>query len=329
MPSKDASVFVQVGEKLSIRREMIKPLIMYLLQPLILILPVIGTLTWVAVVRGLYPLRELADEVSARTPQDMRPLQPTVSYAETEPLVHETNALLVRLALALEAERSFTADAAHELRTPLSVISAQTHVLAQSVSSEEKAKALQDLQEGVERTTALVKQLLMLARLDSQTTILPRRLEYLDALVRERIAVLSPMALEKKIDIELLCSDGIAVAIDRERFVSVIDNLIDNAFRYTPAKGHVQVSLEASVSHVLLRIADDGPGIPSAEREKAIQRFYRLPGTDATGSGLGLAIVQRVVSLHDGVMRLGEGLHGRGLSIEIELLSSRFFHAVQ
>lgn len=319
MLSKDARVFVQVGEKLSIRRAMIKPLMVYLLKPLVLVLPIIGVFTWFAVVRGLYPLRELADEVSARTPQDMRPLQPTVSYAETEPLVHETNELLARLALALEAERSFTADAAHELRTPLAVISAQAHVLAQSTSSQEKAKALQDLQEGVERSAALVKQLLTLARLDSQDASLPRRLEDLNALVRERIAMLSPKALEKKIDIELLCSENITVSIGRERFVSVIDNLIDNAFRYTPAKGHVQVSLKSSARHVLLRVADDGPGIPPVEREKVVQRFYRLSGTDETGSGLGLAIVKRVVSLHGGGMRLSEGLNGHGLSVEIEL----------
>ena len=315
--SQDARLLVQVAERLDIRQEMIEPILVYLLTPLLWILPIIGVLTWFAVARGLYPLRDLANEVAARTPYDMRPLQPLLSYAETAPLVHEINELLGRLRQALETERSFTADAAHELRTPLAVIGVQAHVLAQSCRGEQEA--LQDLQQSVERAGSLVRQLLTLARLDSQGFALQRRRHDLDALVRERIAVLARRGLEKQIEVEMLSSGSLAVSIDWESFVSVIDNLIDNAFRYTPVGGHVQVSLESTETHARLRIADDGPGIPPAEREKVFQRFYRLPGMEMVGSGLGLAIVRRIIALHGASIRLAQGLDGRGLGVEIML----------
>jgi signal transduction histidine kinase len=232
--------------------------------------------------------------------------------------VHEINVLLERLRRALEAERSFTADAAHELRTPLAVIAIQAHLLAQSCQG--AAEAVRDLQEGVERAARLVRQLLTMARLDAQGLSLQQRHEDFDALIRERLAVLAQRGLEKQIEVAMFSPSGLTVPLDRESFALVIDNLIENAFRYTPAGGHVHVNLQSSATHVMLRIADDGPGIPPAEHERVFQRFYRLPGMETAGSGLGLAIVKRIVTLHQATIRLAPGLNGRGLGVEIRWL---------
>lgn len=319
--NQNQSLTVQLAQTSNvIEYGVVDTIVRFILWPLFLFLPIAGLMTWFASSRGLSPLRELADLVSRRSPIDLKPLEHVAAYAETEPLVNEINSLLLKLNTTLSRERNFLADAAHELRTPLAVIQAQAHVLRHAATEAEKNIATTELNMGIDRAASLIQKLLLTARVSVEDFIPRFELIDLTAFVQERIATFSVLAAEKKIDMELQAPSRCMIKIDRETFVSAVDNVLDNAIRYTPDGGAIAISItQLAEGKVSLHIADNGTGISHELYERVFERFYRVAGTEQQGSGLGLAIVKRVLALHGGNVALSTGLDQRGLAVNLTM----------
>jgi two-component system, OmpR family, sensor histidine kinase QseC len=292
----------------------------FIFVPMVLFLPIAGLLTWLVSRRGLSPLHDLAQMIAKRTPNDLQPLGHVTKIVETAPVVQEINALLDRLRATLAREREFLADAAHELRTPLAVVQAQSHVLHHAVDESDRRKAAQELDLGVGRAAGLINKLLVSARVSGEDFSPRLEMLELNALVQERVALLSSLATRKNIEMSLNANARVKVSIDRESFVSAVDNVIDNAIRYTPAGGNIEIEIvQDRGTVVMLRVADNGVGIPPELRERVFERFFRVDSSEQVGSGLGLAIVKRVLALHGGQVSLSTGLNQRGLAVALTL----------
>jgi signal transduction histidine kinase len=292
----------------------------FIVIPTILFLPIAGLLTWLAARRGLSPLRDLAQLISRRTPNELQALGPVARYAETAPVVQEINGLMARLRDTLAREREFLADAAHELRTPLAVVQAQAHVLRHAIDEPAKNKAALELDMGVGRAAALIRKLLLSARVSGEDFAPQLQEIELNALVQERVALLSTLAARKQIEMSLVATSRVKVRVDRESFASAVDNVVDNAIRYTPAGGNIEIEIvRSNDAWVRLRVADNGVGIPGELHERVFERFFRVNNNEQVGSGLGLAIVKRVLHLHGGEVSLSTGLDQRGLAVAMTL----------
>jgi signal transduction histidine kinase len=294
----------------------------YILTPLLWFLPLSTLATFFVVAKGLRPLKQLANLIANRTEHDLSPIVHFNAYTETRPVVDEINSLLRRLAATLKRERSFLADAAHELRTPLAVIQVQAEVLTNTEKLDEKVEAASELQAGIERTAALLQKLLMIAKVDPDS-FRPRFQEIeLSSFVQDRVASMAPLALKKLIDVEMISNQTHRVEIDPESFTSAVENVLDNAIRYTPSGEKLRICIHTiDRSWVALTVSDSGPGIPKAYISNVFERFFRVPGTEQSGSGLGLAIVSQVMARHQGEVSLSDGLDGKGLSVCLKLPS--------
>jgi signal transduction histidine kinase len=292
----------------------------FIVIPTVVFLPIAGLLTWLAARRGLSPLRELAQLIARRTPNELQPLGAVTSYAETAPVVQEINGLMARLRDTLAREREFLSDAAHELRTPLAVVQAQAHVLRHAADEPAKNKAVLELDMGVGRAAALIRKLLLSARVSGEDFAPQLQAIELNALVQERVALLSTLAARKQIEMSLVATSRVKVRVDRESFASAIDNVVDNAIRYTPAGGNIEIEIvRSNDAWVRLRVADNGVGIPGELHDRVFERFFRVNNTEQVGSGLGLAIVKRVLHVHGGEVSLSTGLGQRGLAVAMTL----------
>jgi signal transduction histidine kinase len=293
----------------------------FILVPLLWFMPLAALVTYFVTIKGLQPLRDLATAIARRHPNDMRPLVNVASYLETQSVVGEINSLLKKLETTLQRERNFLADAAHELRTPLAVVQAQAHVLRQADTEAAKTLASDALNSGVERAASLVQKLLLTARVSVDN--FEPRFEAIDlvSFVQERMAAFAGLAACKNIEIELNGPRSCSVMADRETFISALDNVLDNAIRYTPEGGEIRVRVipDAVAGKVCLRVEDNGIGIPIELHERVLERFFRVAGTEQQGSGLGLAIVKRVLALHGGDVTLSQGLGRRGLSVDLTI----------
>jgi two-component system sensor histidine kinase QseC len=278
--------------------------------------------TWLAVARGLRPLRQLSDTIAARGPDDLRPLGANGAdagvHAELAPLVAAIDRLLAQLRGKLETERGFVQDAAHELRTPLAVISAQAHVLAASPGGAARAGAERDMDRAIERASRLIRQLLALARIDSAPAHEPRAVDVALA-VRHELALLAPAAMARAIELSLESPDVLMHAVDVPALQSIVQNLLANAIGYCGEGAQVVVGLALRGGVLSLSVADDGPGIVPAEQGEVFERFRRGSGHDAPGSGLGLAIVRQAAARMGGTVRLAPGLGGKGCAFVTEL----------
>jgi signal transduction histidine kinase len=295
----------------------------FIFVPTVFFLPIAGLLTWLVSRRGLSPLHDLAQMIAKRTPNDLHPLGRVTKIVETAPVVQEINALLDRLRATLAREREFLADAAHELRTPLAVVQAQSHVLRHAVDEAGRRRAAQELELGVGRAAGLINKLLVSARVSGEDFSPRLEMLELNALVQERVALLSSLATSKSIELSLNAKARVKVSIDRESFVSAVDNVIDNAIRYTPVGGCIVIDIDVDAnSRVSLRVADNGVGIPRELHDRVFERFFRVSSSEQVGSGLGLSIVKRVLALHGGEVKLSTGLDQRGLAVALTLPSA-------
>ena len=312
---------VQVAQPMSVRRQEAAQLALRTLAPFALLVPVLGLIVWLAVGRALQPLQRLARAVKTRRVNAVEPLSAERLPDEVRPLVDSLNDLLARLSAALDRERAFMADAAHELRTPLTALHLQLGELARASTESERAEAMGRLSEGMQRAIRLVEQMLALARQEPRADPTHTRFA-LDELGREIVAELVPLADARRIDLGMSEAQAVFVRGEREAVATLIRNLVDNAVRYTPAGGRVDVSVERSTAlpaQALVRVVDNGPGIARAERERVFDRFYRRPGTRQPGSGLGLAIVKAIAVAHGATVELGDGADGRGLAVTVTL----------
>jgi two-component system sensor histidine kinase QseC len=308
---------VQVGERYELRNELAESVAGHLLHPLYFALPALALLIWLAVGAGLAPLAGVAREVARRAPDNLAHLDEGNAPREISPLIAALNALFDRLRTSLEQERRFTADAAHELRTPLAAVKTQAQVALGATSDGERGRALANVVSGTDRAARLVEQLLVLARLDPQTALPPGQRVDLQALAQQGVAELAPAAAGKGVEVGLAPGEAAPVAGDAVLLAVLLRNLLDNAVRYTPPGGEVEVSVKPAAGGVSLAVVDNGPGIPEAERGKAFDRFHRVLGTGEEGSGLGLSIVRRIADLHRAGVSLESGPGGRGLRVEI------------
>jgi two-component system sensor histidine kinase QseC len=312
---------VQVGELSQIRDEIAASVGKNILLPLLFALPALGLLVWFSVARGLKPLGELRRQVAERDAQNLGALETVDAPVEVMPLVASLNRLFGRVSAMMENERRFTADAAHELRTPLAALRTQAQVARAATSDAERNRTLDNVIAGCDRTTHLLQQLLTLARLEPEQLRGEKESCDLHALARTAIAELAPAALAKNVEIGL--EEGLPVHIDGYAglIAIMLRNLIDNAVRYSPGGRSVNVAVTAGERMATVCVTDQGPGIALEERNKVGQRFYRILGSEETGSGLGLSIVKRIAELHRATVTLGDGEGAAGLRVTVTFLS--------
>jgi two-component system sensor histidine kinase QseC len=293
------------------RLELAGKLARRLLLPALVGLPLLGLWIWLAIRRGLSPMRAIASQIAARRPEQPQALMLDTAPDEVRPLVEEIDRLFARVGQALDAERRFTADAAHELRTPLAALATQAQVALRARDAEERRHALEQLATSTRRAARLVDQLLTLARLDPAGST-PAAPVAMDQLAEEVCADHGAAALAKEVELELE-AEPTTVAGNPDMLRVLLRNLVDNAIRYTPAGGRVTVA----VAPGRLVVTDTGPGIPAEERQRVFDRFHRLAGQEIEGSGLGLSIVARVAEQHRARLILEDGTAGRGLRVTV------------
>jgi two-component system OmpR family sensor kinase len=308
---------VQAAQRLSVHEELAAAMAFRVVAPLLVVLPLLGVLVWLTVRRGLQPLTSVTSAVRVRTPAALQPLPESDLPEEVQPLVHALNDLLGRLGRAIALQKGFIADAAHELRTPLTAVQLQLELARLATDAEEREAAFDDLQRGVSRAIHLVNQLLTLARQDPEATERPMQPTDLSAIARLVVAEQTPLAIAKQVDVGISDAVESVVPGDPEALRVMLGNLVDNAIRYSPAGGRVDVAVMHSDGHAVLTVQDSGPGIPISDRERVFDRFFRGHEHDVPGSGLGLAIVKSIVDRHHARIGLDSGPGGRGLLIKI------------
>lgn len=314
--SSDRALQVQVSENHHVRDELIGHIAWRLLFPALVGLPLLGLWVWLATRQGLATLNGVAAQIASRAPQQLQPLVPETAPLEIRPMLDALNGLLRRVEAALDAERRFTADAAHELRTPLAALQAQLQVALRARDERERETSLGNLQTGLARAAHLVDQMLQLARLDPEQGLPDARAVDLAAVATAVCAELGTAILERDLDFSLAAEPGVTVCGQGEWLRVLIRNLVDNAIRYTPLGGVVRVAVAAEAGGPRVQVADSGPGIPVAERGRVLDRFHRLDHEQQPGSGLGLSIARRVAELHGAQLELDQATLG-GLRIGV------------
>ncbi|MEP7275418.1 MAG: ATP-binding protein, partial [Betaproteobacteria bacterium] len=284
----------------------------------------LGVMIWVGVGRGLSPLETMSRALGKRRPDALAPLAERGLPDELRPLAASLNALLARLDAALGAQRRFTADAAHELRTPLAALVLQLDVARRVGDDPARVAAYDDLEGGVARASHLVDQLLTLARVEPEALATLATACDLPALAKEAIVARGALAAGKRIDLGLARETPALVRGDPASLSILLSNLLDNALRYTPEGGRVDVAIDrAGDGGAVLVVTDTGPGIPPDERERVFDRFHRGADAPATGSGLGLSIVKRIADAHGASIALGDPADHAGLCVSVHFPPTR------
>ncbi|MHB8354010.1 MAG: ATP-binding protein [Burkholderiales bacterium] len=310
--------FIQVAQPTSVRQELAAGLALRSLVPFAILIPALAILIWVVVGRGLAPLQRVADALAQRSPHALQALPDDHLPPEIRPLVEALNDLLSRLALALAAQRAFVADAAHELRTPLAALTLQLQLAERADTPAARTAAIAKLRERLDRATHLVAQLLTLARQEPRMAMHEFAPINLAALAKQVVADLSPLAERRNIDLGIAADVAEASTPgDADGLRILLSNLVDNAIRYTPLGGRVDVNVQHVNGQPILSVTDSGPGIPIEERERVFNRFYRREGTGVTGSGLGLAIVHNIAERHAATVHLTDNPAGTGLRVSV------------
>lgn len=281
---------------------------------------VAGFVTIIGLHRGLRPMMRLGNAVRGRGRHRLDPISPDIVQNELKPLVHALNDHMERVQAQMAAQRRFVANAAHQLRTPLALLSTQASVAAREADAALRDEALRALRDSTGQLTRLASQLLTLSRAEPGSRR-PRadRID-LSAAARQVLETHAEIALQRGIDLGLEGEIPVFVEGDGLMLREMIVNLVDNALRYTPAGGAVTVKVDRQADKAVLTVEDNGPGIPEEERAHVFERFYRIIGTQAEGSGLGLAIVREVVDGAGGSIHLGHAPEG-GLLVTIRLNS--------
>ena len=318
----DAGRFeVQVGQRQDKRLDILEELAEALWLPVAGILLLLALVCWLLIGRGLQPLRRTAHQIAAKTPDDLAQVALAGQPRELLPIVGALNGVLARLDAALQAERRFTADAAHELRTPL----AGLHMHVQLLGRQHPALAapFAKLRQDIARLTALVDSLLTLARLDPLARGQLGRQQVLLAPLLEGVLTLHAQdAARRGIALALHCAperEVETVQADPRMLEIMLRNLVENALRYCPEGSRVEIALEWHAGRVRIAVRDNGPGVDEAHRARLTERFFRVLGQGQGGSGLGLSIVRRIAELHGIALGFGTGLDGRGLGVTLDL----------
>ncbi len=307
---------VQVGQQRDKRFDILEELAESLWLPVLGILAVLALSCWLLIGRALRPLRRTASTIAAKTPDDLAQVPLEGQPRELLPIVQALNGVLQRLEAALQAERRFTADAAHELRTPLAGL--HMHVQLLGRQHPELAAPFQKLRQDIARSTALVDSLLTLARLDplarEQLQVEPVALA---PLFERLLATHASQAARRGIVVDIRCELE-SVDADPRMLEIALRNLLDNALRYCPDGSRIELAALLHAGRGRISVRDDGPGVDEASRARLSERFFRVLGQGQPGSGLGLSIVRRIAELHGIELGFGAGLDGHGLGVTLD-----------
>jgi two-component system sensor histidine kinase QseC len=315
-----AGIRTVLAERYDTRNELGQHIAQDDLYIMLLTFPLSGLLIWIIIGRGLDSLDRVAEELANRAPNHLDPVSTQAVPEEIKPVLDELNKLFSRLKEAFEREKRFAADAAHELRTPLAALKTQAQVALNTDHIEKKDVALQKLISGVNRTTHIVQQLLIMSKLVPEASgVNDLDTVNLQRITREVLAMLAPSAVEKQIELEFITDDRAPNIAGNSTALSIlIRNLVDNAIRYCTEHGNVLVKVYQQDQDVILEVRDNGPGIPTELQDRVFERFFRVLGNKGSGSGLGLAIVQQISELHNGRVTLESPSEGTtGLIVKV------------
>jgi two-component system, OmpR family, sensor kinase len=307
---------IQIAQDLDAREARARALALNAVMPVLLLAPLLMLAVGAVIGGSLAPLVRMRKQVATRAAHDLSPLSASGVPEEVRPLVRELNELFARVRGTFEAQQHFVADAAHELRSPLTALKLQLQAAERAQDEAQRQRAMQELRSGIERSISLVEQLLALARQEGPAFAVQETVD-LEELARQAVSELLPTAHAKHLDLGLVSNEPLQVTSSREPLHLILRNLLDNAIKYTPAGGRIDIALGRDADAVWLAVDDSGPGIPETERERVFDRFYRLPGTDAPGSGLGLAIVETVAERLGAKVSLGRSPTLAGLRVEV------------
>jgi two-component system OmpR family sensor kinase/two-component system sensor histidine kinase QseC len=307
---------IQVAQPLQIRQRLAADAAVHTVTPLLVLAPLMALVIWWVAALTLKPLQAVAADVRRRDEQSLAPLRSADLPDEVAPLVSALNALLQRLAQSLDTQRAFVADAAHELRSPLTALKLQLQMLKRAPDEAARSAAIDALAAGIERAVRLVEQLLALARSEPGAPTAVKEALDLSELVRAAVADIVPHALARGTTLELFAEAPVSVTGDKTALAGLVRNLADNAVRYSPPGSRVELRVTQQAGAAQLQVDDAGPGIPPEERERVFDRFYRRAGGDEAGTGLGLAIVRSVAAMHGAAVELGSaGLGGLRVTV--------------
>ncbi|MDO9436980.1 ATP-binding protein [Hydrogenophaga sp.] len=311
---------IQVAQDMRPRQTMARALAWRTVLPIAWMAPLLMLVAWAVVSVSLAPVARVRRQVAAREADELAEVEEAGLPDEIQPLVHELNLLFGRVRQAFDAQKNFVAEAAHELRTPLTALRLQAQGLQRAPDDATRQRAVERLLGGIDRATHLVEQLLVLARQQAQPSSgEPAQAVSLAELAAQVIADAVPRANERRIDLGLDQADTGHVSGHAEPLRILLGNLVDNALKYTPEGGKVDVTVQRQADHLLLSVEDSGPGIPEGDRARVLDRFYRVPGSAATGSGLGLAIASAIAQVHGSRLELDRSPRLGGLRIGLRL----------
>ena len=317
-----ADGIVQAGQRVSARQNLASESAAKVLTPLLGLVVTVGGLLVFALRRGLQPLGAATRDIAARSVSSLDPISTRNVPREIAPLVASINDLMRRLSDAFSAQRRFLADAAHELRTPVTALRLQLQLLKRSSDAQSRAEAVSELESGVDRTQHLIEQLLQVARAEPDGEVTRDEPVSLGELVRSVAGTLSIKAEQRGIDLGVTGPTGIWIRGDAHQLTILLNNLVENALRYTPFGGVVDLAAGMHDGQPAVSVTDTGPGIPEAERGRVFDRFHRgedaqTQARDSGGSGLGLAIVRAIADRHHAQVRLETPQSGTGLAVRV------------
>jgi len=317
-PGRGRDVQIYVAERVDSRDEILRAVLRGFWPPLTIALPLLLIGLWWNVRSGLQPLQRLRQVLLKRDTQTLTPVSLPETPQEVQPMLDALNDLLQRLAQRMETERRFTADAAHELRTPIAAIRAQAQVALSSTTDDQVRKqALQDTLLGCDRASRVVEQLLTLARVEGPQDVASEPFR-LDQLAQQVMADLTPDALRRGQTLELLAPEPLQVNGQSTLWQILLRNLIDNALRYSPDGAVVRINAQRlDPSHVQVTVQDSGAGLASADMARLGERFFRVLGNQTTGSGLGWSIVRHIAHLQQVDVQVGKSVDLGGLQVTL------------
>ncbi len=313
-------LWVEAAERDDVRGEMSGKLALAAVAPLIAGIALLLLLLSLLMRYGLAPLAELARRIERRQPGSLAPIELPRTAAEIAPVLQALNGLLERVQSALARERRFTADAAHELRTPLAALKIHAQNAARAASDEERRASLERMLAGLERSIRLVEQMLAYSRATAARGPLPAEPVSLRQVLEDALEDALPGLKERGLKLTVAADPPVAdfpVQGDRDKLVSLARNLLDNAARHAPQGSTLRAELASRNEIITLAVADQGPGIPRELRDRVFESYYRIPGSPGEGSGLGLAIVREIAIQHGAAVEIGQGDGGRGTRVTV------------
>jgi two-component system sensor histidine kinase QseC len=320
----EGDVQVFVGEQVDTRDSILWAVLHAVLMPLMYALPLLAVVGWLAVRKGLAPLRHLSQALVQRQPQALDAVVLSDMPSEVEPVVQALNALFERIQTMVDLERRFTADAAHELRTPIAAIRMQAQVaLGAGTDTVQRQHALNCTLAGCDRAVHLVEQLLTLSRLESSSDAAPSAQVDVSAVAQRVAADLALAALARAQALELEAPPNAMIQADNMLTSVLVRNLLDNAMRYSPEGARVALVIRSDAHHVTLQVEDSGPGLEDAEMARLGERFYRVLGTEQAGSGLGWSIVRRIAKVYAAQVNVSRSTALGGLCVSVQWAACR------